>query len=68
MVEEPLQYDDVPGVAVIVGVILTVIDLVPVLLHPAPEVPVTVNMVDVLPVSVTDEPVEELRPVVGDHE
>ena len=51
----------------IVGVALTVIDLVPVLEHPAAEVPVTVKIVEVDPVSVTGEPVEALRPVAGDH-
>jgi hypothetical protein len=52
---------------VIVGVALTVIDLVPVLEHPAAEVPVTVKIVEVDPVSVTGEPVEALNPVVGDQ-
>ena len=68
VVDDPIQYADEPGVTVTVGVAFTVTDLVPVLVQPAAEVPVTVNMVDVVPVSVTGDPVDELKPVVGDHE
>ena len=66
VVDDPIQYADEPGVTVTVGVVLTVIDLVPVLEHPA-EVPVTVYIVDEDPVSVTGLPVDELRPKAGDQ-
>lgn len=68
VVFEPLHNEDEPGVAVTVGVVLTVIVLLAVLIQPVALVPVTVYVVVVSGVAVTGVPVVALRPVAGDHE
>lgn len=61
----PLQMVDVAGNTVIVGVGITVIVIFALSLQFEPDVPITVYVVVVAGLAVTEEPVVELKPVAG---
>ena len=61
------QIDPPPVTVTVDGVVITVIGTVAVFIQPSLAVPVTVYVVELVAVTITDAPDVEFKPVEGDH-